>query len=144
MAQILSDHFMTLEALIEAPEEDIAEVYGVGPVIAGEITAFFADRNSRRMVNDLIDAGITYPQEVQTRSSEFAGEVFVFTGTLSTMSRADAESEVKNRGGKAVKSVSKKTTVVVAGEKSGSKLDKAVRLGVKIIDEGEFVKMIGR
>ena len=144
VAQILSDHYTTLEALIDAPEEDIAEIYGVGPVIAAEITAFFADANSQRMVNNLIDAGITYAHEVQTRSGEFAGEVFVFTGTLSTMSRTDAESEVKNRGGKAVKSVSKKTTIVVAGEQSGSKLDKATKLGVKIIDEDEFLKMMGR
>jgi len=144
VAQILSDRYATLEALIEAPEEDIAEIYGVGPVIAGEITAFFADANNRRMVGELIAAGITYAQEVQTRSGELEGQVFVFTGTLSVMSRSDAESEVRSRGGKAVKSVSKKTTIVVAGEKSGSKLDKATKLGAKIIDEDEFLKMIGR
>jgi DNA ligase (NAD+) len=144
VAQILSDRYATLEALIDAPEEDIADAYGVGPVIAREIAAFFDDANNHRMVDELIDEGITYAQMVQTRSDELEGEVFVFTGTLSRMSRTDAESEVKNRGGKAVKSVSKKTTFVVAGEKSGSKLDKATRLGVKIIDEDEFLKMIGR
>ena len=145
VAEILADRFGSLEALMEASEEEIGDIYGVGPVIAREIGVFFVDENNSRMVRRVIDAGIRYRhQATRAESSDLKGEVFVFTGSLSSMSRGDAESEVKKRGAKAIKSVSGKTTIVVAGDKSGSKLDKASKLGVKIIDEDEFLKMIGR
>jgi len=145
VAAILSDHYTTLEALINATVEDIAEIYGVGEVMAGEITAFFADANNRRMVDELVAAGITYKKaEAEPRSNELDGEIFVFTGSLLSITRSEAEAEVKKRGAKAVKSVSSKTTIVVAGEKSGTKLDKATKLGVTVIDEDAFLKMIGR
>jgi DNA ligase (NAD+) len=143
VAEILSGRYRTLEALMDTPEEDIAEIYGAGPVIAKEIRLFFADANNRSMVQRLIEAGIVYDAGAPTESNELDGEVFVFTGSLTQMTRGEAEVEVKKRGGKAVKSVSTKTTFVVAGEKSGSKLDKATKLGIKIIDEDEFLKMIG-
>jgi len=80
----------------------------------------------------------------EPRSFEFDGKTFVFTGTLTKFSRDEAEAEVKKRGGKAAGSVSKATSYVVAGEKAGSKLDKAQKLGVAVIDEDEFLRMIGR
>jgi DNA ligase (NAD+) len=144
VAQLLSDSYPTLEALMDAREEDIADIYGVGPVIASEITAFFSDTGNRGMVERLIRAGIQYESEAPTKTGDLDGEVFVFTGTLSSVTRSEAEAEVKKRGAKAVKSVSSKTTIVVAGGKSGSKLAKAEKLGIKVIDEDEFLKMISR
>ncbi|MDH3215384.1 MAG: NAD-dependent DNA ligase LigA, partial [Candidatus Krumholzibacteria bacterium] len=96
------------------------------------------------MVEQLIKAGVRYDTEASAVTSELEGEVFVFTGTLSRLSRGEAEAEVKKRGAKAVKSVSSKTTCVVAGEQSGTKLAKANQLGIRVIDEDEFLKLIGR
>lgn len=143
VADILSDYFGTLDAIIEATEEQIADVYGVGPIIAQHIRAFFDDDHNRRMVLRLLDAGIVYERPKEVTRRDFAGEVFVFTGTLTRMARGEAEAEVKKRGGKATKSVSKKTTIVVAGEDAGSKLDKAMSLGIKVIDEDAFLGMLG-
>ena len=92
----------------------------------------------------LIDAGIVFAGAPRAVSDEFAGKTFVFTGTLTRFSREEAEGEVKKRGGKAASTGSKQTSYVVAGEKAGSKLDKAQKLGVTVIDEDAFLKMIGR
>jgi DNA ligase (NAD+) len=143
VAEVLSESFPTVESLLDASEGTLADIHGVGPVIAKEIVAYAANEDNRRMVERLLAAGITYPASPESKSAEFEGMTFVFTGTLTRMTRDDAQSEVKKRGGKASSSVSKKTTYVVTGENAGSKLDKAQKLGVEIIDEETFVKMIG-
>jgi DNA ligase (NAD+) len=142
VAEILADEFGSIERLMEAGQDEIADVYGVGPVIAREIALYFGDRNNREMVEKLLGVGVTYERTPPARSSEFSGEVFVFTGTLSGMTREDAEAEVKRRGGKTVKSVSSKTTCVVAGEKAGSKLARAQKLGIRVVSEEEFLDML--
>jgi DNA ligase (NAD+) len=144
VASILSEEYSTLEELAEASEDDIAEIYGVGPVIAREIRSHFDDPKNREALRKLVAAGVRYESGSQVKSHDLDGEVLVFTGILSEMSREDAEAEVKRRGAKIAKSVSSNTTVVVAGEKAGSKLAKATKLGIKVIDEREFLKMIGR
>jgi DNA ligase (NAD+) len=144
VAEVLADHFPTVEALRDASEEEMSGVHGVGPVIAGEVARFFADRRNRRLVERLVAAGISFESAPSTVSDEFAGEVFVFTGALTRMTREEAEAEVKKRGGKTTDSVSSKTTCVVAGEKAGSKLEKARKLSVRVIGEDEFLEMIGR
>jgi len=99
---------------------------------------------NRTVVKRLIKAGITFAEAPRATSNEFDGQTFVFTGTLTRFTREDAEAEVKKRGGKAASSVSKQTSYVVAGEKAGSKLEKAQKLGVPVIDEEAFLKLIGR
>jgi DNA ligase (NAD+) len=142
VAEILADNFSTVDLLLEASEESLADVPGIGPVIAREIVSYAADSDNRRMVSRLLDAGIVFPEVPKGRSVEFEGMTFVFTGTLTRMTRGEAQAEVKKRGGKATSSVSKQTSYVVAGEKAGSKLDKAGKLGVDVIDEDTFIKMI--
>jgi len=144
VAEILAEYYPNLESLMDASEEELAAIYGVGPVIAREIVRFFEDRSSRKMVERLLAAGIRYERSAVTRSGEFEKEIFVFTGTLTQLTRSEAEKEVKKRGGKTSSSVSKKTTCVVAGEKAGSKLEKAEELGIRIIDEAAFLKLIGK
>jgi len=142
VAGLLVDHYPSLAALLDAGEEDLAGVDGVGPVIAREIKAYASDANNREMIDRLLQAGITFPSGPEKRGTEFEGMTFVFTGTLKRMTRDAAQAEVKKRGGKATSSVSKKTTYVVAGESAGSKLDKAHKHGVEIIDEDAFIQMI--
>jgi DNA ligase (NAD+) len=142
VADILAEHFPTVEVLLNASEETLAQIHGVGPVIAKEIVSYAANPDNRRVVEQLLTVGITYPAAPETKSAEFEGMTFVFTGTLTRMTRDEAQTEVKKRGGKASSSVSKKTTYVVAGKNAGSKLDKATKLGVELIDEDTFIKMI--
>jgi DNA ligase (NAD+) len=144
VAEILAGHFGSIEALRDASEDAIAEIHGVGPVIAKEVCRFFADKKNRKLVDRLIGAGIEFEAAPEPASSELGGEIFVFTGTLSQLTREEAEEEVKRRGGKTASSVSSKTTCVVAGDKAGTKLDRAKKLGVRLIGEDEFLAMIGR
>jgi DNA ligase (NAD+) len=146
IAEILAGHFASIDALLDAPEEELAEIHGVGPVIAREIGVWAASKENRAMVRRLLKAGVrpAAAAAAVAASDEFAGQTFVFTGTLTRMTREAAEAEVKKRGGKALASVSRKTSYVVAGEKAGSKLEKAEKLGVTVIDEDAFLKLIGR
>jgi DNA ligase (NAD+) len=142
VAEILASHIPTVRDVLGASEETLAGIHGVGPVIAREIVTYASNDDNRRMVERLLDAGIRFPAPAEPRTSEFDGLTFVFTGTLTKLTRDEAQAEVKKRGGKATSSVSKNTTYVVAGEKAGSKLDKARKLGVEIIDEDTFLEMI--
>jgi DNA ligase (NAD+) len=144
VAEILAGHFDSIDALLDASSEEIADLYGVGPVIADEVARFFADKRNRKLVGRLVDAGVMFAAAPPPASTEFEGELFVFTGALSRLTREEAEAEVRRRGGRTSGSVSTKTTCVVAGEKAGSKLEKARRLGVRVIGEDEFLGMIGR
>ena len=144
VADALAEHFPTLESLRDATDDEISGVYGVGPVIAEEVSRFFADRQSGKMIERLIESGVSCESAAPARSSDLDGQVFVFTGTLSRMARDEAEAEVKRRGGKISGMVSSKTTCVVAGVNAGSKLDKAKKLRVRVIDEDEFLGLIGK
>ncbi len=143
VAEVLAEHFDSIDALMDASEEELANIHGVGPVIAREIRAWTSVPANRKLVRDLVKAGITFARAAQPSSNELAGKTFVFTGTLTKFSREEAEAEVKKHGGKAASSVSKATSYVVAGDKAGSKLEKAQRLGVEVIDEDAFLRMIG-
>ncbi len=144
VAEVLAEHFPTVDALRAASEEEISGVRGVGPVIAGEVARFFADEGNRDLVDRLLGTGISFESAPPARSAELEGEIFVFTGVLTRLTREEAEAEVKKRGGRTSDSVSSKTTCVVAGEKAGSKLEKARKLGVRVIGEDEFLGLIGR
>ena len=139
----LMAHFGTLEALMGATEQELVDIEDVGEIVASSITEYFADEENRRFVNRLLEAGVHPQMHMQEDAGTlFEGLTFVLTGTLPTLSRAQAQEMIRKNGGKATGSVSKKTSIVLAGESAGSKLDKARELGVTIIDEVQFLCMI--
>ena len=142
VAEVLAEHFDSVEAFMDASEDEISNIHGIGPVIAREIHAWTSVAANRKLVSGLVKAGVAVSSAPRATSNELAGKTFVFTGTLTKFTREQAESEVKKRGGKIAGSVSKNTTYVVAGEKAGSKLEKAQKLGVDVIDEDAFQRMI--
>lgn len=144
VAEVLAEHVGSIDALMDANEEELSNIHGVGDVIAREIRAWASVPSNRKLVRDLMKSGIVFAEAPRAKSDEFAGKTFVFTGTLAKLTREEAEAEVKARGGKAASTVSKSTTFVVAGDKAGSKLEKAQKLGVAVIDEDAFLAMIGR
>lgn len=150
-AKDLAGHFRDLEKLAEAKVEDfIAKketvISGIGEVMARAIVGFFGEPRNRALVADLLAAGVqpTAPaaRETGTQNALFAGKTFVLTGTLPTLTRDEASAMVEAAGGKVSGSVSKKTNYVLAGEEAGSKLEKAQQLGVPVIDEAEFRRML--
>ena len=139
----LMAHFGTLEALMGATEQELVDIEDVGEIVASSITEYFADEENRCFVNRLLEAGVHPQMHMQEDAGTlFEGLTFVLTGTLPTLSRAQAQEMIRKNGGKATGSVSKKTSIVLAGESAGSKLDKARELGVTIIDEAQFLRMI--
>jgi DNA ligase (NAD+) len=147
VADLLAAHFGDLEPLMEAPVEALDEIEGVGPVIAQKVAAFFLDDSHRRELARLRELGVrwekTAPRAAGAREGPLSGKTFVLTGTLPTLSRADAEERIVAAGGKVTGTVSKKTSFVVAGEAAGSKLAKAQELGVAVIDEAGLLEMLG-
>ncbi|MBR3796769.1 MAG: NAD-dependent DNA ligase LigA [Clostridia bacterium] len=142
-ARDLMEHFGSLDALMNAGEDELVALDDVGSIVAASITEFFSDQENRAFVARLLEAGVAPRMHQQEATgSLFTGMTFVLTGTLPTLTRAQAEEMIRQNGGKAVGSVSKKTSVVLAGESAGSKLDKARSLGVRIMDEAEFLASI--
>lgn len=141
-AQALAEHFGSIDKLREATEDDLARVPDVGPVVAASIAKFFAQDETAEVLRKLKEVGIDPRAEARAEDGVFADKTVVFTGGLETMTREDAEALVRKLGGSASSSVSKKTDLVVAGEKAGSKLDKARALGVKVVSEEEFLEMV--
>lgn len=144
-AQILARHFGSLEKLVSATEEELSAVPDVGPVVAASIARFFRQPETKRVLDKLKKAGVrTEPVEASRESAQFVGRTFVFTGGLESMTRDEAEEMVDRLGGKATSSVSNGTDFIIVGEKPGSKLAKARELGVTVITEHEFRKMVER
>jgi DNA ligase (NAD+) len=144
VAQLLARRFGTMDRLMAAGAADIEAVPGVGPAIAEAVAEFFANSGNRAMVERLREAGVnlTEPDALGT-TGHMAGQAYVLTGTLPTLSRAAAAALIERAGGRVAGSVSRKTTAVVAGADAGTKLDKARELGVEIIDEAELLRRIG-
>ncbi len=144
-ARDLMAHFGSLSALMAAGEEELVSIEDVGGIVASSITEFFAQEENRIFVERLLSFGVAPRIHAQEDAGTlFAGMTFVLTGTLPTLTRAQAEEMIRKNGGKAAGSVSKKTSVVLAGESAGSKLEKARALGVRIMDEGEFLALIAQ
>ena len=141
-AQILAEHFGSLSALMAAGQEELAEIDQIGPTMAKSLYEYFRDPENRSVMDQLLAAGVKPEQPKTRRSDKLAGKTFVVTGTLETFSRQQAEQAIRQAGGKPSSSVSKKTDFVLAGENPGSKLDKARKLGVEVIDEKQFLKMM--
>ena len=139
----LANHFGSINAIASATREELEALDGVGMVVAESVFEWFSEQKNQEFLTRLLKAGVVV--EVPTRSgTTLAGKTFVFTGTLSTLSREEAHDAVRAFGGSASSSVSSKTTFVVAGDDPGSKADEARKLGVPLIDEQAFLKLIGR
>ena len=141
-AGLLVAHFGNIDAMKDAPEEEIASIEGIGHVIASSVHEFFRNSENIKLIENFRAMGFQLGGEVSISEDRFGGKIFVFTGTLSSMTREEAGERVKALGGKVSNSVSSKTGCVVAGDKAGSKLAKAEKLGVEILSEEDFLKMI--
>jgi DNA ligase (NAD+) len=144
-AKSLARHFPALDDIFVANAEQLAEAEDIGEVIAQSLVNWHGDARNQKLIERLRAAGLNFRSELfqpRAKAGPFAGKTFVLTGTLPTLKREEAAAKIESLGGKVSGSVSKKTDFVVAGEEAGSKLDKAQKLGVKIIDEKEFLKII--
>ena len=142
VAELLAEHFGNLECLQEASEEEIAEVEGVGPVIASSVEAFFRDPSNRTLLCRLKEKGLNFECERRAVGGTLVGKTLVFTGELSSMTREEAKSRVQERGGRVSGSVSSKTSFVIAGEGGGSKLKRAQELGISVLNFEEFLGLL--
>lgn len=144
-AEVLANHFDTLDKLANARQEDLEEIYEIGPVVAHSIVEFFQNKYTQEIIKKLKAAGVNTKKTATpklVKNPKVSGKSFVITGTLQKYSRKEAEILIKNLGGRVLSSVSKKTDYLVAGEDPGSKLDKARDLNVHILDEKDFEEMI--
>jgi DNA ligase (NAD+) len=144
----MAEHFGSMDELLAAAEEDLASVEDVGPVIAQSVHRFLHSDHGEQAIRRLREAGVdmTAPKKAPSTAATagpLSGKTIVVTGTLGKYKREEIEALIEKYGGRATSSVSKSTDFLVAGEKAGSKLDKANKLGVRVITETEFDKLIG-
>jgi len=140
-AVLICERFGSIDALMNAKTEEIAEIDGIGPVIAESLVRYFNQPQTAALIERFRAAGVNLTAEVKEKGDTFAGLTFVLTGTLPTYTREQAKEIIEALGGKVSGSVSKKTSYVLAGEEAGSKLTKAQALGVPVIDEATFLNM---
>ena len=143
-ARMLCEEFKTIDNLINASVEDIIKIDGFGEIVAKSVVNYFASENVQNIISRLKEKGVNTSFVSTVESDVLKGKTIVVTGTLPTLSRDAAEKLITDNGGKAASSVSKKTSYVLAGEKAGSKLDKANQLGIPVITEEDFLNMIKR
>jgi DNA ligase (NAD+) len=144
VARLLADHYGAVDPLLEASEEELQEIKGIGPEVASAVRHFFSNARTRQVLARLADSGVRPVAEKKARLPQtMAGEVVVFTGGLDTMSRPEAQKKAEAAGARIAGTVSKKVTLVVAGPGAGSKLDEAEKLGIPVIDEKRFLERIG-
>jgi DNA ligase (NAD+) len=142
-ALALASHFGSLENLMQADEQALLQVDDVGPVMAAHVAHFFSNKENDLVIEQLKARGVSWPEhQSATVSDKLAGQIFVLTGTLETMTRDDARARLQALGAKVAGSVSKKTNVVIAGPGAGSKLDKAVEFGVTVLDEQGLIELL--
>jgi DNA ligase (NAD+) len=144
-AEVLAEHFGSIDELAQTKPEELEEIQEVGPVMARSISKFLSDPHTKSIIKRLKDAGVNTKRlrkKERAEGSKIAGMTFVVTGTLENYSRNEAEDLIKKMGGKVSSSVSKKTDFVLAGESPGSKLDNARKLGIRILRETEFERLI--
>jgi DNA ligase (NAD+) len=141
LARVLAEYFGSLEVLLQADRETLVNIDDIGEIVAESVITFAQDPDNRKMVERLKEHGID-PKAGNKGEQPLLGKTFVFTGSLETMTRDEAKNWVRDLGAKASGSVSSKTDFVVSGESSGSKLDKARELGVKVMNEQEFIEFM--
>jgi DNA ligase (NAD+) len=145
-AKDLARHFGTLDALMDASLEQLQEAPDVGPIVAASIASFFREDHNREVIEQLRAAGVHWKEGQPPKKAiagPFTGKIVVLTGALAAMSRDEAKARIESLGGRVTGSVSKKTDYVVAGDEAGSKLDRARELGVAVLDEEKFLKLLG-
>jgi DNA ligase (NAD+) len=143
-AVALARHFGTLDAVRNATEEDLLEVPDIGPTMAQAIREFFADPANRKVLDRLVQAGIVFPPPERKPEGPLSGMVIVFTGEMEAMTRTQATRLAESLGAEVAPSVTRRSTHVVAGPGAGSKLDKARKLGVEVLDEAQFLRLAGQ
>ena len=145
VADLLANALCSMQAIMDASLEQLEAVSGIGPEIAGQVHEFFAQEQNRQVVARLMEAGVNpkCPEPPTAEEQTLAGKTFVLTGGLENFTRDEATAAITSRGGKVTSSVSKKTDYVVAGADPGSKLAKAQELGVTVLDEESFMKLLG-
>jgi DNA ligase (NAD+) len=143
-AQLLAQHFGTLDAILSATADDILNVRGIGSTIAEGVVAYFSDPAGRALVEKLRSHGLNFTEpRAVVAGGPLSGKTLVITGTLPTLSRAKATATIEAAGGRVTGSVSKSTDFLLAGDDAGSKLEKAKSLGVTIIDEADLLRRVG-
>ncbi len=141
IAEVLAKEFGTIDAIMSARVEDMESIYEIGPIVAAAVYQFFQEKKNRILIDKLKRGGVAFSHYKQTEK-KLSGKKFVFTGTLSTMNRTDAEAKLRELGGIPSSNVGKETHYLVAGENPGSKLAKAKKLGINIITEDEFLAIL--
>ncbi len=142
VAQLLTENFSSMEKLMDASEEELQSVAGIGPQIAESVVHFFKEKHNRDIIKRLQGAGLQLSSSSTKKKGKLNGLTFVLTGTLPTLTREQAKQLIEENGGKVASSVSKSVNYVLAGEDAGSKLEKAKKLGVAVLSDEEFRKMI--
>jgi DNA ligase (NAD+) len=143
ISEVLARRYPRLGDFFHLSEEDLMEVEGIGPEVAASVHQFFSDKKNKESIERLKKAGVRVIEPPIKEKGKLAGKVFVFTGSLKSYGRDEARDLVESLGAATTSSVSKKVDFVVAGEDPGSKLDKAKELGIRILTEEEFRKLIG-
>lgn len=145
VAELLVAHIRDIEDLIHTPQEELEGIDGIGPKIAESVASWFKQSANLRMIDEFKSLGVNtsrHEDEVPASGGELEGKTFVLTGTLPTLSRSEATKLIQAAGGKVASSVSSQTDYVVAGEKAGSKLERANSLGIPVVDEEAFLRMV--
>lgn len=142
----LANYFGSLEKIMHTEEEELQRVEDIGPIVAAQITGFFRQKHNRELIEKLQNYGVQWKEGLpkKAKAQSLAGQTFVLTGTLTSMTRDEAKEKLQELGGKVSGSVSKKTSYVIVGEEPGSKYDDAKKLGVKTLDEKELLKLLGK
>ncbi len=141
VAKLLADRYRSIERLMEARDEELQQIRGIGPEVAESVSRFFASPRNRKVIQRLLEAGIR-PVAPAKHSGGLAGEVVVFTGTLAKLTRPEAQRRAEEAGATIASGISRKVTLVVAGPGAGSKLDEAQKLGLTVLDEDAFLARI--
>jgi len=149
VAHLLATEFGDIDALMNASAERLSAIDGIGPILAESIHDYFHSDMGKKTIEELRELGVKLthdapPKKARSGGADFTGKTFVVTGTLSKYGREEIEEVIRQLGGKAAGSVSKATSYLVAGAKAGSKLEKANSLGVPVLTEEEFDKLIGK
>jgi DNA ligase (NAD+) len=144
-AMLLARHFGSMDAMMNASVEELGSVPTIGPVVARSVHEYFQDGTNRALIEKLRRGGVQMKSDAPpTREGPLAGQTFVITGTLAEMSRGAAEERVRSLGGTAASSVTKNTDFLVAGEKPGSKLEKAQKYGTEVLADEQFMELLRR
>ena len=142
-ARLVCESFLTIDDIMNAKAEEFEQIEGFGSIMAQSLESYFSLDSTKNLIAELKTLGLEMrPSEQKKKGGVFEGKTFVLTGTLPTMTRSEASKLIEQNGGKTSSSVSKKTSYVLAGEEAGSKLTKAQSLGIEILSEEEFLKMI--